>query len=231
VKQPLTLAIETSNPSAGGGGVALVAGEGGGALGVLDVLGVLGVESVSREPQQDDLMAAIARLCARCQKSPRDLTRVAVSIGPGGYTAVRVAVTVAKMICEATGAACVGVPTPLVVARRVDFPGPFAVALASKGETALVTRFENGAPGPGALIDASGLTSLHIKLLIADAFLPPTMRARAAELGIPVQPPVFDPVACAQASEAIPPTDPAALLPLYPREPEAVTKWRALKGL
>jgi tRNA A37 threonylcarbamoyladenosine modification protein TsaB len=222
VKQPLTLAIETSNPSAGGGGVALVAGAG---------VGVLGVEEVSREPQRDDLMAAIARLCARCQKSPGDLTRVAASIGPGGYTAVRVAVTVAKMICEATGAACVGVPTPLVVARRVSFQGPFAIALASKGETALVTRFEGGAPGPGTLIDASGLTSLHIGLLVADAFLPPAMRTRAAELGIRVEPPTFDPVACAEASEIIPPTDPAALLPLYPREPEAVTKWRALKGL
>ena len=223
MKQPLTLAIETSNPSAGGGGVALVAGA-----------GVLGVEEVSREPQRDDLMAAIARLCDRCGKTPRDLSRVAVSIGPGGYTAVRVAVTVAKMICEATGAACVGVPTPLVVARRVDFPGPFAVALASKGETALVTRFEGGgvdALGPGALVDASGLASLNINLLVADSFLPAPMRARAAELGIPVQPPVFDPVACAEASEAIPPTDPAALLPLYPREPEAVTKWRTLKGL
>ena len=220
MKQRLTLAIETSNPSAGGGGVALV-GAG----------GVLGVEGVSREPQRDDLMGAVARLCGRCGKGPADLTRVAVSVGPGGYTAVRLAVTVAKMICEATGAECVGVPTPLVVARRVVFEeGAFAVALASKGDTALVTRFEGGGMGEGTLIDAAGLEGLRVGLLVGDAFLPSRMRARAEELGLRVEPPVFDPVACAEAAEAIAPVDPAALVPVYPREPEAVRKWRELRG-
>jgi hypothetical protein len=40
--------------------------------------------------------------------------------------------------------------------------------------------------------------------------------------------PVFDPVAVHEASLGIEPIERAALVPLYPREPEAVTKWRAM---
>ncbi len=221
MKSALTLAIETSNPSAGGGGGVALVGPGGQAI---------GVEPVGQEPQHDDLMSGIERLCTRCGKKPGDLTRVAVSLGPGGYTAVRLAVTAAKMIAEATGAELVGVPTALVVARRVQWDGPFGVALASKGETTFVTRFEDGRMGDGALMDAAGLEPLRIGLLVGDRFLPEAIRRRAEELGITVRPPVFDPVACAEAAEAIAPADPAALMPIYPREPEAVRKWRELRG-
>lgn len=220
MKPGLTLAIETSNPSAGGGGVALV-GPGG---------AVVGVEAVAHEPHRDDLMAGVERLCARCGKAPADLTRVAVSAGPGGYTAVRLAVTTAKMIAEATGADLVGVPTALVVARRVQWDGPFAVALASKGETTFVTRFEGGMMGEGSLMDAAGLEGLAVGLLVGDQFLPQSMRLRAEALGLRTAPPVFDPVAGAKAADGIAPVDPAALMPIYPREPEAVRKWRELRG-
>lgn len=231
----LVLGIETSNPSASAGdghaasgigpGVALARVEGG-------TVQVLGVEAIDpQRPHDAGLMPVIDRLTRRVGVRPRDLRGVAVSIGPGGYTGVRVAVTTAKFIAECTGAACFGVPTALVIAARVEAEGAFAVALGSKDGTAFVTRFDAAARAidAGRLLSVEGVGELP-GLLIADRFLPAAMREAASARGIEIRPPIFDPVACVEASLGLEAVDPALLVPLYPREPEAVTKWRELKG-
>lgn len=221
----MILAIETSNPSAWTPASPACPGVALGRDGE-----VIGVEPIYLEPGEDDLMAAVARLCDRAGVRPRDLTAVAVSVGPGGYTALRIAVATAKMLAEATGASCVAVPSAEVAARRAPRGRPFSVALASKGESAHITDFA----ADGTLLRAGGLAgtgSLGTRgsgLLIADRFLPPAITAEAKSLGIPVLDPVFDPAACLEAAAGRAPVDPVALAPLYPREPEAVTKWRAL---
>jgi hypothetical protein len=80
----------------------------------------------------------------------------------------------------------------------------------------------------GRLISAADLAGLGIGLLAADGFLPAPIREACGALGIAVVPPVFDPGACLAASAGLPEIDPAALLPMYAREPEAVVKWRKL---
>jgi tRNA A37 threonylcarbamoyladenosine modification protein TsaB len=191
---------------------------------------VLGVEAIGvGRINEDDLAPAIDRLFGRLRLKVRELRGVAVSVGPGGFTAVRLAVTTAKMIAEATGAQCLPVPTAWVVARRVKAGEAFAVALASKGDSAFVTLVDvEGRPEEGRLMEAAGLQGLGVRLMIADQFFPDSMRAVAAKAGIRIEPPVFDPVACLEAASGAAPVDPAALLPLYPREPEAVTKWKKL---
>jgi tRNA threonylcarbamoyl adenosine modification protein YeaZ len=230
----LILAIETSNPStavagtAGGGqGVAVVRALGG----TTDVLGVERLVEPGRH--DDDLMPAIQRVMKRVGVAPRAITDVAVSVGPGGFTAVRIAVTTAKLIAEATGARCVAVPSAAVVARRVRNEGkPFAVALASKGETAFVTVFDGAAraTGEGRLIGGADLAGLGVRLMAADQFLPAPIVSEARGLGIEILTPEFDPVACAEAALELEAVDPIDLAPLYPREPEAVRKWRELHG-
>lgn len=228
----LTLAIEASNPSAAraGSGPGVAAGmvrEDG-----VDVLGVEMLRTAGRH--DDDLMAAVDRLWSRVERPREEIERVAVSIGPGGYTGLRIAVVAAKMIAEASGALCVGVPTALVVSRRAapDLPAPFGVALASKGRTTVVTVFASlSAPAGGPReIDAQGLVSLGLRALIADAHLPRPIRERCAESGIRIDEPVFDPAACLEASAGVAPVDPSRLAPLYGREPEAVRKWREAHG-
>jgi tRNA threonylcarbamoyl adenosine modification protein YeaZ len=227
------LGIETSNPSAMAGAGSARAGVAVGRLEGSD-LTILGVEPIAVEKvNEDDLLPAIDRLFRRLSLSPRDLRTVAVSIGPGGFTAVRLAVTAAKLIAEATGAQCVPIPTAWVVARRVEAAGrPFAVGLASKGESVFVTTFDGtgAARDQGRLLTAADLEGLGASLLVVDQFFPERMRTRAAEIGIEVRPPVFGPTACVEiaGSGTVAPVDPADLLPLYPREPEAVTKWRKL---
>lgn len=227
----IILGIETSNPSAWTPdspvrpGVALARSDG-------QVLDPVTVEPIDLDhPQEDDLLPAIDRACRRAGVSPRALRGVAVSIGPGGFTAVRIAVAAGKMIAEATGAACWSVPTAHAVARRTSCGGPFAVALASKGETAWITVFAADlAPAPGRLSRAEDLRDCGARTLIADCFLPESFRQTCVAEAIPIQAPVFDPLAVIEAAAGLDAIDPMALVPLYPREPEAVTKWRERKG-
>lgn len=233
---PLTLAIESSNPSAPSAGA-----RGGPGIALGDATTTLGVELLApTDRSDDDLMPAIDRLMRRLSLAPRDLRggAVAVSIGPGGYTALRVAVATAKMICEATGAACIAIPTANIIARRALSPSgagaplastqPFAVALASKGDSTHITTFDSRgrATAPGRLITADDVAALSAKMILSDNFLPAPIRDAARQAHIEILPPHFDPAACLEESRETSPIDAVSLAPLYPREPEAVTQWR-----
>jgi tRNA threonylcarbamoyl adenosine modification protein YeaZ len=224
--EPLILAIETSNPSADAGA--------GIALGHVDSGDVktLGVEPVrAADRHSDDLLPAIDRLASRLGVGPGDLGLVCVSAGPGGYTGLRIAIVGAQMIAEVARARCAAVPTELVVARRVEADGRrFAVCLASKGRTTFARRFgADGRPdGPGRLIDETGVDALDAELIVADRFLPEPMRRRAADLGIRIAPPLFDPVAALELAPTLGSVEPVRLRAIYPREPDAVTQWRRL---
>ncbi len=223
----LILAIETSNPGAGEASAGIALARAG------DPPEVIASARLERGGDEE-LLPAIARILASANAKPDELSRVGVSIGPGGFTGVRIAVAAAKMICEATGAVCVGVPTALVVARRVTSDGhPFAVALASKRQTAHLTVFDSSgaARDDGAIHGATELERLGVARLIADQHLPTAFRDAVERLAIAIEPPIFDPLACLELTAAGDPVDPIALAPFYPREPEAVMRWRELHGL
>src|SRR5213592_2539035 len=57
------------------------------------------------------MIPMIDRLCAAQGWKPRDIEHVYVSIGPGSFTGLRIAVTAAKTLAFATGAKIVAVPT------------------------------------------------------------------------------------------------------------------------
>lgn len=221
---PLALAIETSNPSACPAEVGVGAIGGGAAF----------VECLSpARRHDDDLMPAIDRVCRAAGVRPADLGAVVVSIGPGGYTGLRIAVTTARFIAEATGAACIGVPTAEVAAGAAARDGrPFAVALASKGEHAFVTPFDaQGRPtAAGRVLDAGGVGVLGLPRLIGDGFLPESMREMASASGISVEPLVLGASCLLRTAAGRESVDPSRLLPLYAREPEAVRLWRARGG-
>lgn len=217
----LILAIETSNPASGAdtpsAGVALVEAD---EPGQVRTLGVEWLQTLGRH--EDDLMPAIDRLARRVAVSPRSISRVAVSLGPGGYTGLRVASTTGSMIAAALGAECVGVPTAEALIRRSTGPAPTAVCLAVKGTFAWVQIF----PGTGgSLLSADQFVKLSIRTLVADSFLPESVRAWAESTGVMIERPQYDPVAVVEASLGRVADVP--VLPLYAREPEAVTRWRS----
>jgi len=235
----IILAIETSNPAAAGGGcgVALSGVMGGG---VVDEELLMPPLPGARGGNDDDLMPALDRLFRRCKVSPRDVRVVAVSVGPGGFTGLRVACAAGKMIAEAAGALCVAVPTAHVVARGMEGlvreRGPMIVTLAAKGETTWAQVFTPdeqfgrvGPIGPGGLITAAEIADLYrtgVRSLVGDRFLPISIRAEAERWGLVIVEPVLSARACLEVGRELSRIDPAELVPMYPREPEAVTLWR-----
>lgn len=236
----IILGIEVSNPGAGaegaaGPGVCVLRA----APNAVDCLGVEPVRVGWRGGHDDDLMPAIDRLFGRLGLSPKTcgLARVAVSAGPGGYTSVRVACAAAKMIAEATGARCVCVESAMVALRSAPASVQqqrACVLLASKDDSAWGQVFQNGvAQDHGAVLDLAGLGALidgGVRVLIADQHLPVPMRALAEALGIAIEPARFSAEACARLGFEGKSIDPLELVPIYPREPDAVTLWRKKKA-
>jgi tRNA threonylcarbamoyladenosine biosynthesis protein TsaB len=193
----------------------------------------------------DDLLPAIDRICRRHGVAPSDLGAVGVSVGPGGFTGLRIAVSTAKMIGEATGAALVAVESALVAAESLPSPHPaqrVIVGLAAKGETFWCTRLRRTPQGWSIDGDAGIVGStdqLHLEhgldAIIADEHLPGWAAQACAAAGVERLEPVLDPRALLQLTDRGlregSTTDPLALLPLYPRPPEAVTLWESGKGM
>ncbi len=233
------LAIETSNPSSWTpdsdpahlvmpGIAALVVSKG--------LSGPLAIESCDPRERDDTLLPAIDRLLRSLGCGPADLRAVVVSIGPGGFTALRIAAAAAKMLAISTGAALFAVPSARVAAQAASSgSGPLAVAIASKGDDAWVECFaddeEHTRLGEPAIMNAGDMPTLAARgvvRLIADRFLPTAMREAAVTLGLAIEPPTFAAAACLRAARATDRVSPAALTPIYPRPPEAVRKWREI---
>ncbi|HHN77912.1 MAG TPA: hypothetical protein ENK11_04455, partial [Phycisphaerales bacterium] len=175
----------------------------------------------------DGLMPAIESIRERLAVRPDGLDRICISIGPGGYTALRIAATTANLLSETTGAKIAAVPSAAVVASNISGNRPFAVCLASKRGTTHATLFDgsNGLGRAVGLIGPGDVGSLGVDLIIADRFLPAAIRERAVEIGIRINPPVFSPGACLRLGLEMEPTGTA--LPVYAREAEAVRLWRS----
>lgn len=229
--QPWALAIETSNPPAGPASVAAAES--------------IGSQDIDSEPlrkvarHNDDLMPAIDRLASRTARKPSGLAAVCVSSGPGGYTALRVAISTAVMLAEASRAKLRLVPTPLVAAAALAARDPNAngalVCLASKRGVAHTTRITRAGVSWSAedlgLLDASAVAAAaqahHAPLVLADEHLPAETRDAVLSAGGRVEHPALSAEACLIAARWVTPTYPAHARPHYPRQPEAVRLWRA----
>lgn len=186
----------------------------------------------------DHLMSAIDALCRDGGVAPAGIAALAVSVGPGGFTGLRVSCATAKAIADVTGCALVAVPSALVVARECARAGAcadgnFTVALAGKAVDAWCTCVEirAGMPSLGAasLLDGSG--PARQGMLVADSHVPPALAARFPGGTVAAR---WSATACLEVAEALlasgARTDPLALAPIYPRPPEAVTLWEARHG-
>jgi tRNA A37 threonylcarbamoyladenosine modification protein TsaB len=226
----LCLAIEASNP---GVNAEVALGMVGPAGEPATILAIEALREVGRN--EDDLLPAIDRVCRAGSVTPRQLRMVAVSIGPGGYTSLRVACAAAKMICETTGAACIPVPSALALvtaARELATDKRVGVLLAGKDQSAHLTPFSKGGWQPGAAVPSGSLIAApefpvdEIDAVIGDRHIPPPIRQLLATRAVPIIEPRFCARACLELAAHLPAIDPIQLVPFYPREPDAVTLWR-----
>ena len=91
----------------------------------------------SRRTQTIELAPAVAQLWSRTGVGPADLNAVAVAIGPGSYTGLRVGLAFAKGVALSQKLPLVGVPTLDIVAGAVCRLETDLVAVAEAGRTRL----------------------------------------------------------------------------------------------
>jgi len=219
---------------------------------------VIHLESVGQAGVGEDLVPAIDRLCRRHGVAPQELRVVAVSTGPGGFTGLRVSLAVVKTLGLTTAAALVGVRSALVAARSAeDLPLEFRslctlLALKRCGDavTAWVERFRREPgdtrwrpEGPARVRTIAAPPSANPPDLLqpadADCFVfdpepSPEWTDRCAAAGRPCRPLRLTARDCLLVGEMLlaegHTVTPSELLPLYAREPEAVTLWKARYG-
>jgi tRNA threonylcarbamoyladenosine biosynthesis protein TsaB len=227
---PRVLAIETSSAL---GSVALAAGP---HLRLLQTL-----PTTSKHCQL--LMPAISSLCSRAGWQPASLDEIYVSAGPGSFTGLRIAITVARTLALALDLRVVAVPTMQVIAAGAEGldrpPSHLAVALDAKRQQVYgaVFRYQQGCyvplveaclVAPDELVERSprpaALTGEGLAYH-ADAFqqfdvpwLPEEYRLPRAEhvhrVGWEM----------ARQGRFTPPNE---LVPIYIRPPEAEERWSA----
>ncbi len=113
---------------------------------------LVAIESQHNERRHaEDLAPAIARVCRQAGFAPSELDRVAVDIGPGRFTGLRVGVTTARGLAAVTGAQICGVSSLAAVAATVRAAeGPVEVHAVIDARRSEVFHQQFGADGAPA---------------------------------------------------------------------------------
>lgn len=196
---------------------------------------------------EDHLLPSIDTLFAQADLTPEDLSTVAVSVGPGGFTGLRIATSTAKGLAEGTGCRLVSVPSSMVAAESTlapeNYVHPVVVLGAAKATTCWLSRLDRQrdlwveSKDSGLhMIDPPGSKALELckdAFILADRFLPEDLADRLPAVRGILEP-RWSAKACARIGHRFLKegctTDPLHLEPLYPREPEAVSLWKARKS-
>lgn len=222
------LAIELSQRS---GGVAIVSPKG----------HVEEIEVAGGRRESDDLAPAVAQVLERCGLGFKNLAGIAVDVGPGGFTGLRISLSLVQAIAEVHALPVHAVPAALVaiastpgIERSV---GVVDVCLAAKRESVWRTRFTRQEPtecwramARGGLVEEAGDLS-DVGVMLGDEHLGSELRDAYVQADVDIVTPhvgaaTVGRLALEQHPDVVRPTDPAQLLPIYPREPEAVRVWR-----
>lgn len=129
----LSLALDTSTRL---GSVALAEGE-----------RLLGESSLSvRATHSETVMPEVRRLLRRAHRSAGDLDRVVVGAGPGSFTGVRIAASLAKGLCAATGAELAAHSSLAAVAAGTGLGGRICVLFDARRGQVYAAAYEETPP-------------------------------------------------------------------------------------
>jgi tRNA threonylcarbamoyladenosine biosynthesis protein TsaB len=184
---------------------------------------------------KDSLMPALDNVVAMASSQPQNIKSIFVSVGPGGFTGLRVSVATAKMISFVTQATIVPVETSLgVVCADQESVSTSLVISAIKKETCWlsVVKKEPHWCCSGQLIEVSSLSDFIESgcVLYGDSFLPKQITNTCHANGVEVRNTKSTAASILKVGLVYlslnKTVDPENLLPLYPREPEAVRMWK-----
>ena len=165
MKVPTTiLAIETA---IGGGSISLLHS---------DRIDICMLEGVSRA---EDLLIGIDRLLAECQTSLDALHTIAVSLGPGSFTGIRIGIATAMGLRLSLRAKCVGVSA--LEALKLSCPDENIVAVVPLGRGHFAFQEfcrDDASRGPkvvneGELIEIFGPRDIKVLVCTAGEWSPP----------------------------------------------------------
>ena len=99
-----------------------------------------------------ELLPALRDLCAQVQWKPEVIEQVYLSIGPGSFTGIRIAVAVARSLSLATGCRLVAVPTLDVIAENAPKSLPnLVVMLDAKRGQVFAARYQRQPDSPALI--------------------------------------------------------------------------------
>lgn len=90
--------------------------------------------------QSEEIFPKLIALCEEQKIQPEDIDQIVISEGPGSYTGVRIAMTVAKVVCAMRKIPLYTIGTLLLYAGNVDC----RVLTDARGHRAYTCRFRNG---------------------------------------------------------------------------------------
>jgi tRNA threonylcarbamoyladenosine biosynthesis protein TsaB len=107
---------------------------------------IFGLSQPMERGHQERLAPMAAEVMTGAKASFGDLSRIAVTIGPGSFTGLRVGLAFAKGLRLATGAPLVGVGTLAALAASTSSDGLTAGVIDARRGMVYLQAFENGSP-------------------------------------------------------------------------------------
>ena len=117
-----------------------------GSIGLIDEGGIIAEQTLSISRQHASrLIPAIDKTLKSAELKIRDIDAVAVAIGPGSFTGVRIAVSTAKTICYAIKRPIISISTLESIAYNLAYvPSKICVILDARKNEVYSAVFENG---------------------------------------------------------------------------------------
>ncbi|WP_017623283.1 tRNA (adenosine(37)-N6)-threonylcarbamoyltransferase complex dimerization subunit type 1 TsaB [Nocardiopsis chromatogenes] len=120
--------------------------------------------SVDARRHGELLAPAIRDVLAEAGAGPGDIAHIAVGVGPGPYTGLRVGLATALSLADALGVPCHGVPTLDAVAYASGRTGPFIAASDARRKEVFWARYADASTRTGEIavdrpaeVDTGGL--------------------------------------------------------------------------
>jgi len=138
-------------------------------------------------PHASDLLPCLSQLLDSCGQSAEDITAVAVGIGPGSYTGLRVGIATAQGVARAARAELIGIPSGEALAFAELSPGEQGdLLIDARGGALYHARFERTTDGVVTLIPPRIVPAESFQELLEEAtvvFLDEALKSSDASFG------------------------------------------------